>query len=162
MRKLLLVAIPAITIMLATACQPPAEEAPPARTAEQVQADVDALRATWQELANADNAAGVADLYTEDAVFIDQYGGTNSGKAAIATYFERGLPQVAGYDIKVVGTVHDGDLVASYGTWSAMMGEMPASGMWQTVGQYQADGTLKLRVHSSMVPAPAPAAAPAT
>jgi ketosteroid isomerase-like protein len=160
MRTLQSAAIPALIVLLATGCQPPAEEPIPIRTVEQAQADVEALRARWQELANADDFAGVASLYTEDASLLDQYGGTSAGKAAIAAYFEKSLPLISGYDIKVTETLLEGNMVTSYGTWSGTMGETPLAGGWQTVGMYQPDGSLKLRLHFSTVPAPAPTPPP--
>ena len=159
MRILPLVPVPVLIALLA-GCQPSAEQPAPPRTAEQFQADVEALRAQWQELANADDFAGVADLYTEDAYYVDQYGNITEGRTAIAAYFEQSFPRTSGYDIQVAGTVMDSEMVASYGTWAATLtgpaGELPTSGFWQTVGVYQADGTLKLRLHHAMVPAAPP------
>jgi len=150
-----------MVILLAAGCQPSAEPIQ-VRTPDEMQADVEALRARWQELANADDFAGVAALYTTDAYYVDQYGGVHEGQAAISGYFEQSLPLSAAYDIMIDGSVTGDGMVASYGTWSATLtgpgGEMPSSGRWQTVGLYEPDGTLKLRLHFAMVPAPAPPA----
>jgi ketosteroid isomerase-like protein len=160
MRRLPLVPIPVLMVLLATGCQPSAEPIQ-VRTPDEMQADVEALRAS------ADDFAGVAALYTTDAYYVDQYGGVHDGQAAISGYFEQSLPLSAAYDIMIDGSVTGDDLVASYGTWSATLtgpeGEVPASGRWQTVGVYEPDGTLKLRLHFALVPAPAPPApTPAT
>ena len=170
MRKLRLLSIPSLLVLLGSGCQPTpepaAESTAPPRTEDQVQADVEALRARWQELANARDVAGVANLYTEDAYYADQYGGIHDGRAAIAAYLEQSLPNSSGYDIQIGGTVMDGDMVASYGTWSAKLalpaGELATGGLWQTLGVYQADGSLQLRLHHSTIPAAAPGPPPIT
>ena len=158
MRKLPLVPIPVLLALLAGACQQPASP----RTAERVAADMDALRTQWQELANADDFAGVANLYTEDAVFVAPDGSVHDGRAAITAYFEKSFPQSTGFTAQTVGTVVSGDMAAAYGTWSDTetlpAGDQVVGGMWQTVGVYQADG-LKIRLHLAMIPAVAPDAA---
>ena len=150
----------AILALLATSCQPPAPEMAPARTPEAVQADLAAARDSWQAMANADDFAGVAAMYTEDAVYIDQYGQIHQGRQAISDYFQESLGSSSGYDIQVSGTVSDGDMVGSYGSYTVTVmgpeGEMPMSGLWQTVALYQPDGSLKIRLHLGMVPMEAP------
>jgi hypothetical protein len=59
-----------------------------------------------------------------------------------------------------VGLVTDGDLVVAYGTYSLTLtgpeGVMAQNGFWQSATVYQPDGSLKLRLHLSMTPAPVP------
>jgi uncharacterized protein (TIGR02246 family) len=160
MRKIPLVTIPALLVLVATGCEPSVPEAP-ARTDQQVQADVEALRSQWQELANADDLAGVVATYTEDAVYIDQYGTVHDGRTAISTAFEQSLPLVSGYEIQTSGTVFGGDMVAAHGTWTATMttsaGSTAMNGLWVVVSLYQPDGSLKIRIHQGMIPATPPA-----
>jgi ketosteroid isomerase-like protein len=139
----------------------------PARTAEQVQADVQALRTTWQELANAGDFNGVAALYTQDATYVDPFGGIHEGPAAIAAYLAQPAGVSTTTDIQITGTVSAGDMGASWGTFSQTLTDATGttttmSGMWQTVGLYQPDGSMKIRLHHTMIPAPRPAAPPTT
>jgi uncharacterized protein (TIGR02246 family) len=161
MRRLSLFPVLPLLALVAIGCQPPAQEMAPLRTAQQVQVDINALRATWQELANAGDASGVAALYADDALYVDQYGGVHEGRAAIEGYFGQSLTRSSGYEIVTQGTVIQGDMVAAYGTFSGTLtgpeGAMPTGGMWQAVSVYQPDGSLKLRLHFAMIPAPAPA-----
>jgi uncharacterized protein (TIGR02246 family) len=159
MRKIVLVA--AILLALVTiGCQTPAPQPAPGRTADQVQADAEALRAKWVEMANAGNAAGLASLYTEDAVYTDPYGAVHQGRAAIEAYFTQSFTRVAGYDIKMDATSINGDVAIGHGTWSAKPkspeGAPPIGGRWINVNAYQPDGTPKIRWSLSMIPAPVP------
>ncbi|MFH1765494.1 MAG: nuclear transport factor 2 family protein [Gemmatimonadota bacterium] len=158
MRKLSLALTPILLAMVVGGCQPPPEaEMEPARTAQEAQANFDALRAEWQSLANADDWAAVAEFYTEDAVFTDVSGIVYNGREAIAGYFEGSLPGASDLVIQTADFVVHGDMAAAYGTFSQNVegpeGPMPMSGMWQTVSLYQADGSLKIHLHQNMIPA---------
>jgi uncharacterized protein (TIGR02246 family) len=152
----------AVPLLLVLACQPPSEEASPQpdRAAAQIEADMEAFRAEWVERANAGDVAGVAALYTEDAVFTDPYGNVHSGRAAITEYLEGSFERAAGYAVVITGYVTHGDVVASYGTYSVTVqrpdGAAAQMGMWQTVSSYQPDGSVKIRLHLSMIPEPVP------
>jgi len=161
MRRTLLALSPALVAFVAFACQPPQEEmAEPARTAQAVQADFDALRAEWQNLANAGDFAGVAALYTQDAVFIDVHGNVYNGRDAISGYLESSFASSTDLNIQTTDMVMDGDMVAAYGTFSQTVagpeGDMPMDGMWVTVSLYQPDGSVQIRLHQSMLPAEPP------
>jgi uncharacterized protein (TIGR02246 family) len=161
MRRTLLALSPALVAFVAFACQPPQEEmAEPARTAQAVQADFDALRAEWQNLANAGDFAGVAALYTPDAVFIDVHGNVYNGRDAISGYLESSFASSTDLNIQTTDMVMDGDMVAAYGTFSQTVagpeGDMPMDGMWVTVSLYQPDGSVQIRLHQSMLPAEPP------
>ena len=148
----------ALLTLFAVGCQPPPEaelEMEPSRTAQEVEANQDALRAEWQDLANAQDWAAVAELYAEGAVFTGVTGVIYSGREAIAGY----LQESSASDIVIETTdliVH-GDMVAAYGTFSQTVagpeGPMPMSGLWQIVSLYQADGSLKIHLHQNMIPA---------
>ena len=160
MRKVVLFPVPALLVLMAMGCQPPAQEMAPVRTAEQVEADSEAFRVAWLNAANTGDAAGVASFYTADAVFVDQYGVVHQGRTAIERYFETSLARSSGYDIVTEEVFFEGDMGAGYGTYSATLqgpeGPVPTGGRWHTVSLYQPDGSLKIRLHVSMIPAPMP------
>ena len=140
--------------LIAAGCQPPH------RTAQEAAADFDALRAEWQSLANADDAAAVAAFYAEDAVFTDGFGNLHNGRGAIRGYFEASFPGASDLVIETTDVVFHGDMVAGYGTYSQTVqgpeGDMAIAGMWQTVSMYQPDGSVKILLHQSMLPAEPP------
>lgn len=160
MRRLLFL----VLIPLAVGCAAPAEEAAedmtPARTAQEVEADFEALRADWQAMAIADDAAGVADYYVEDAVFTDVYGNMFHGRPEILTYLEGSFEAATDLTIETTDVLFHGDMVAGYGTFTQTVagpdGEMTMMGMWQTVSMYQDDGSIKIHLHQSMFPAEPP------
>ena len=160
MRKVVLFPVPALLVFMAMGCQPPAQELTPLRTAEQVEADVEAMRVAWLNAANSGDGGGVASFYTDDAVFVDAYGVVHQGRAAIGRYYEQSLSRSSGYDIVTEGIIFEGDMGAGYGTYSATLrgpeGPVPSGGRWHTVSLYQPDGSLKIRLHVSMMPAPMP------
>jgi len=160
MRKSLLASIAFLTLLLAAGCQAPPEQMAPQRTAAEVDAAFETLRADWQSMANADDAAGVAAFYTDDAVFIDVYGNAYEGREAITAYFEGSFASSSALDIQTTDMVVHGDMVAGYGTFSQTVtgpdGEMQMSGMWMTVSLYQADGSVKIRLHQSALPSEPP------
>jgi uncharacterized protein (TIGR02246 family) len=120
MRKVVLFPVPALLVLMAMGCQPPAQEMAPIRTADQARADAEMLTATWVEMANAGDAAGVASTYTEDAVFLDPYGNVIQGRAAIEGYFRQSFAtRSSSWDSRIDDLVIQGDMVVSYGTWSA-------------------------------------------
>jgi uncharacterized protein (TIGR02246 family) len=146
-----------LALMMLACTPPPQEEMAPTRTAQEVQAAFETLRAEWQDLANAGNGAAVADFYTADATVTEPDGVIYKGREAIAAYFEGAFPGAS--DLVITTTEHfvHGDLVASHGTFSQTVegpeGPMSMSGMWQTVSVYQPDGSLKIRLHQNMIPA---------
>jgi len=148
----------ALLALMMLACQPPAEEEmAPARTAAEAQSEFEALRAEWQNLANAGDGAAVAGFYTTDAVIIEPDGVIYKGQDAIRGYFEGAFAGASGLVITTTEHFVHGDVVAAYGTFSQTVegveGPMAMSGMWQTVSFYQADGSMKIRLHQNMIPA---------
>jgi uncharacterized protein (TIGR02246 family) len=144
--------------LILVGCQPsPQAGTPPARTADEMRADLNSLRAEYQDLANAGNAAAVADLYTTDAVLVEPDGTVLKGREAIAQYLGKSLQGASDLVIQTSEDFVHGDVVAAYGTFSETVlgtdGPLPMSGMWQMVGVYAADGSLKIRLHMDMIPA---------
>ncbi len=159
MRRTSLVLIPTLFILLTAGCQPPAQELAP-RTMQEVEDAFEAVRAEWQALANADDAAGVAAFYAEDAQLTDPYGNVYTGRAAITEYFQQSFAAASDITIQRSDLVFHGDMVAAYGTFSQTVqgpeGAMTMSGLWQTVSLFQPDGSIQLRMHQSMLPAEPP------
>jgi ketosteroid isomerase-like protein len=102
----------------------------------------------------------VAALYTDDAMYVDPYGGVHEGPAAIEAYYAESLARSSGWELQIGGSMVDGDMVAGYGTWSgtpvAPEGAPPMTGRWQNVSVYQPDGSLKIRLSFAMLPAEPP------
>jgi ketosteroid isomerase-like protein len=161
MCKVSLFPVSTLLALMAMGCQPVAQEAAPARTDAQVQADVESLRTTWQDLANAGDAAGVAALYTDDALYVDPYGGVHQGTAAIVEYLSGAFTRSSGWELRTEGSVIHGEMVAGHGSWSATPnapeGAPAMGGHWQNVSVYQPDGSLKIRLSLAMIPATPPA-----
>ena len=147
--------------LLAAGCQaPPAQEMAPERTAAEVEADFETLRADWQSMAVADDAEGVAAYYAEDAVFTDVYGNVYNGRQAILGYLEESFASATDLSIQTTDMLFHGDMVAGYGTFTQTVsgpeGDMTLNGMWQTVSMYQPDGSIRIHFHQSMLPAEPP------
>lgn len=164
MRRTLPTFVSFVTALMAVGCQAPpqeaAEEPTPQRTAQEVEADFEALRADWQSLANAGDPAGLAAFYAEDAVLTDPYGNVHSGPEAILGYFEASFASANDLNIETTDIIFHGDMVTGYGTFTQTVqgpeGEMTMAGLWQTVGMYQEDGSPKFLLHQSMIPAEPP------
>ncbi len=136
------------------------------RTAAQVEADFEAVRAEYERLENADDAAGLTALHTEDAVVVDPFGAVVIGRSAILQYNEAALPSMSNLAIHTEGLVFSGDMVAGHGTVSENVvmpeGETTMAARWLLVALYQPDGTLKIRLFQAMMsPPPDSAKAPA-
>jgi ketosteroid isomerase-like protein len=161
MRTIRIAPLPTLLILLAAGCQPPAEEAAPARTAEQAAADIEAVKTSWVEMANAGDAAGVAALFTDDAVYVDPYGAVHQGRTAIEAYYTETFTRSSGWELQIEGSMVAGGMVAGYGTWSATPmapeGAAPMNGRWQNVSVYQPDGSLEISLSLAMLPAEPPA-----
>jgi uncharacterized protein (TIGR02246 family) len=151
---------------MALGCQQATEEAvvemAPERAAATVEADFEALRADWQSMAEANDAAAVAAMYAEDAVFTDVYGTVYNGREAILGYMEGSFGSASDLMIETTDMVFHGDMVAGYGTFTQTVegpdGPMQMTGMWQTVSMYQDDGSIQIMLHQSMLPAEQPPA----
>lgn len=161
MRKPLLISV-LVLLALAAGCQTPPQQEIAVRTAAQVEADFDALRAEYERLENGDDAAGLAALHAEDAVVVDPFGAVTIGRSAVLQANEASLPSLSNAAIHTDGVVFSGDMVAGHGTASENLvtpeGETTIHARWLCVALYQPDGTLKIRLFQAMIPPP-PAAA---
>jgi ketosteroid isomerase-like protein len=161
MRNVWLFPVTLLLGFLALASQLSAQQQAPIRSADQLRADAERVVATWVERANAGDAAGVACTYTDDAVFIDPYGNVVRGRAAIQQYFAESFAGgSSNWDVRIDETVLLGAVAVSNGVWSAdiqgLPDEMREPGRWLTVRVYEPDGSLGIRFHFGMLPAPRP------
>lgn len=139
-------------------------------------ADEAALKAHeqhWFDLYNKGDAAGVADLYSEDGILLPVGEPEHKGRAAIRTFFAKDIAesQKAGLTLKLgafngVGVLGDGGWIS--GNWSSVdkSGATVESGSYLEVCQRSGKGWVIVRDmwNSKRTPAPGagtPAAKPA-
>ncbi len=86
----------------------------------ELEAAIDAITAKYMEAWNAGDASACAAVHTQDGVFIDLFGTTFEGRAAIEESLTAELETYSGTTIEIVRTslnkVSD-NLVVSDGTW---------------------------------------------
>lgn len=82
-----------------------------------------AVSARWLELEKADDAAGVAALFTEDGIAYREDTDPISGPAAYRAYLERSFAEnpseVVDWSTDFVDVAASGDLAVEHGTWSS-------------------------------------------
>ena len=128
------------------------------------QGDEQALRdlaTQWQELYNAGDDQGVADLYTDDAVFLGNDGQVYEGHDAIISYLEAPLPMPPGegtIQVDATEVQSFGDVGHGMGTYAftAEDGTEMMRGNWMTLSRL-VDGEWRIYRHASNFVPPAPA-----
>lgn len=122
---------------------------------EALAADMAAIEADWKQAYEAGDAAGVAALYAEDAVYLAPYAEAARGRPAI----EARLAEVMGATTERKVTIERfdagaaGDLAYGIGTYTLEMGmagveqPMTDSGKYMTIAKLSADGTWKIYAH---------------
>jgi uncharacterized protein (TIGR02246 family) len=135
-------------VMFVTACgtTPPAETMAPADPAP-----INDLRARFAAAYSAGDAAGVAELYTDDAVSMPDHHTAIVGKAAIQQYLQGIFAQyTANLTITPGDTEITGDLAHEHGTFSTTVtpkaggNAMTDNGNYLVVLKRQADGSWKI------------------
>ena len=131
--------------------EPMAEmEAEPQMDAAAVDAEMNRIRDAWISAAEAGDAAGIAALYAEDAVFVGATGDRMEGRQAIEQGMSQGLNVTS---MEVTSLVRDvgPDLIADMGTYSQTVegeqGEETVEGYYIAVSKRQADGSWKIVQH---------------
>lgn len=113
-------------------------------------AAIDELSQQWQTRANAGDAQGVADLYTEDAILHPGNGGMIEGRDAIRDHMQQNID--AGFgdaNIESVETEILNGVAYSTGTWSAASPDGQTSdGHWLVVF-LQEDGEWRMHRHTN-------------
>jgi uncharacterized protein (TIGR02246 family) len=149
-------------VVVAAACQP-AEQTDTSATAEKASTDataeVRALRDQWVAAAERDDAAAVAGMYTDDAIFIGVEGNV-MGRTAIEQTLAESFKTNSGLTVSDGSVEAVGDVVYSTGDWSQKATTPDGkttdiSGRYLVISRRQADGTWKIVRHVSM-PNPAP------
>ncbi|MEX1185354.1 MAG: SgcJ/EcaC family oxidoreductase [Gemmatimonadaceae bacterium] len=127
-------------------------------------ADIAAVRDAWLAAAARDDAAAVAAMYTDDAIFVATEAPAARGRAAIQQALAESFPISTIDTVDSREVVVSGDVAYDYGEFRQTV--TPPNGAAQTVrGHYvvtlrrQPDGSWKLSKHVSTTP-PAAAAQP--
>jgi len=127
-----------------------------------VVAQVTQVRTAWRQAALAHDAAGVAALYTDDAVFVGADGQAARGPAAIQ---EALTPYVGGMTSMELSDTHTEagvDLASDMGSYTQTVqtpdgAEQTMSGGYLVVLRKQADGSWKIVQQLTALPAQMPA-----
>jgi uncharacterized protein (TIGR02246 family) len=115
-----------------------------------VRAEIEGVRKAWMEAAERDDAAAVAQLYSDDGVVIDPVDYVPvQGREAIQKVLAAELPIVNGLELRSQDSYASGDLAYDYGEFTEQVtppGEKPImiSGRYLIVLRLQEDGAWKL------------------
>jgi uncharacterized protein (TIGR02246 family) len=149
-----------IGLLLAASLMMVAQAARSETTSVDTKADIQKMATAWMDAYNKKDAATIAKMYAEDAVFSNP-GWTASGRTAIEDALNKDL--AAGAFSKVNSITVDqahrvGDLDYSAGSWTADAKgpdgkEAPVGGHWLVISQYR-DGHYVLLVHNSNMALP--------
>ena len=152
--------------LLAAACQPTDQTEATADVSEKAAGVNPAangeLRNAWIAAAERDDAAAVASLYTEDAIFMVAGSEVLSGRAAIEASLAESFKTSSGLTVTEESSETVGDVVYSTGQWRQKAGTpdgktVDTEGRYLVITRLQEDGTLKIVRHVSMPMEPAPA-----
>lgn len=122
--------------------------------AEPADDDVKAAYSAWDAAFNKGDAKAVAAFYTDDAIFLpathDVIKGPDGVEKFFGALFDMG---VTGHKLEVIEVQEDGNLLVGTAKWSAKGkdakgADQPWAGVATHVFEKQADGSLKLKVHT--------------
>ena len=123
--------------------------APNMPQAASLQEQVSAAYTAWDAAFNKDDPKAVAAFYAEDAVILplthDIIKGPNEAETFFAGLFAAG---VTGHKLEVLEANGDDDLIVAAARWSAKGKDGPLGGIATHEFARQADGSLKLRLHT--------------
>lgn len=148
MSRLFLIAV--ISLIVA-GCTPQAP-APPATDVNALRDEVGKIRADWTAAAERDDAAAVAQFYTDDAVMMGADGVVARGRQGIQEYFAKAFATSGGLQVTPTAFDASGDLAYDSGRYSQDVtppgGQpMKVSGHYVVVLKRQADGAWKIVHH---------------
>ena len=165
MKKLALVLVPCLAL-ISCAERPDQEEAGQEGAASSMEMsgemDMEALRqgmdqteAKWKRAFESGDAAAVAALYTDDAIYMAPYDEAARGRAAIEARLSENMGMMTSRQITIqrTGEGGSGDLAYGIGTYSAQMQPegapepINANGKYLTLSKRGADGTWKIYAH---------------
>ena len=151
-------------VLLTAACQQTENAQATADVAEKASgvnpANNGELRAQWIAAAERDDAAAVAAMYTDDAIFLGNDAQAYTGRAAIEAAFAESFKANSGLTVAEESSVTSGDVVYSTGTWTQQVATpggktVTADGRYLVISQMQPDGTWKITRHVSLLKPPA-------
>lgn len=171
MRSTRRTALPLVLLAFAiTACETePAEDSPAAMEAApaseemaapstaDAEAALETVRQDWEDGANAGDAAAVASLYTDGAIFVGP-GGRMEGPDAIRQMLAEGFQAASDTEISMGSVEVSGDVAYGTGTFSQTVTangeEQLVTGNYLVVLRRQPDGAWKIDRHVSAVDMP--------
>jgi uncharacterized protein (TIGR02246 family) len=118
------------------------------------------LRNGWIAAAERDDAAAVAAMYAEDAIFMTGDGATLNGRAAIEAGLAESFKANSGLTVTEESSEASGDVSYSTGQWQQKIATpdgktVDAEGRYLVITKLQTDGTLKIVRHVSIIKPPA-------
>jgi uncharacterized protein (TIGR02246 family) len=129
---------------------------PAANTAD-AKAAIAKLRDDWIAAANKKDAATVAGVYTDDAVFVSTESPVAKGRTAIQAAFAKSFPVSSNLRVNSEKTEISGDIGYDYGTYTwyvtppkGKAGDV--SGNYLVTFKRQSDGSWKISEHVSTTP----------
>ncbi len=120
---------------------------------ETLSAEMSRIEAAWKAGYEAGDAAAVAGLYTDDAVYLAPYMGVTRGRATLEAQLAESMGMMSSRQITINRTDQGGSGDLSYGigtyTVEMMMGEAPMTdnGKYVTLAKRGADGSWKIYAH---------------
>lgn len=135
----------------------PAEELAPADDAadrQEQEARIEQTRTEWVARAEAGDAARVAALYAEDAVFVGAEAQRMEGRHAIEEGLAEGFQALTDMEVTSQATEVGTELISDFGTWSQTVttedGEQTIEGYYLVVMRRQAEGDWQIAHHLSV------------
>ena len=161
----------AIAALSFLACQPadeaesaaaePAMEAAGDVAMEGSTAELDALRSAWIDAALAHDAASLADLYAEDAVYMASTGKVTHGRADILAHFQEVVGGYEAIDVTPIKSWVTGNTSVDVGsftsTYASPDGSMTVDGHYTVVSRHDGE---RWRIVSHIASVPNPEMAP--
>ncbi|MEZ2126831.1 MULTISPECIES: SgcJ/EcaC family oxidoreductase [unclassified Sinorhizobium] len=115
---------------------------------------VKAAYSAWDEAFNKGDAKAVAAFYTDDAIFLPATHDVIKGPDGVEKFFGSLFGMgVTGHKLEVIEVQEDGNLLVGTAKWSAKGkdakgADQPWAGVATHVFEKQADGSLKLKLHT--------------
>ncbi|MDQ1899722.1 DUF4440 domain-containing protein [Paracoccus sp. WLY502] len=116
--------------------------------------DVTAAYSAWDAAFNAGDAKAIAAFYGQDAIFLPATHDVIKGPGGVEKFFD-GLfgMGVTGHKLELIEARGEGDMLVGTAKWSAsgkdaQGADQPWGGIATHVFEKQADGSLKLTVHT--------------
>jgi uncharacterized protein (TIGR02246 family) len=150
-------------MLLAVACQQTEQTGTSANVSEKASSENPAasgeLRAQWIAAAERDDAAAVAAMYADDAIFLSNDGGVYNGRAAIEAALAESFKTGSGLTVTEESTETVGEVVYATGEWMQKIATpdgktVDAEGRYLVISRLQPDGTWKIARHVSILKAP--------